>query len=301
MEDKRWHWMLLTAIAPIAWGSTYVVTRQILPADAPLWGGVLRALPAGLVLLLLVRRLPRGSWWWRSAVLGLLNVGGFFVLIYIAGTTLPSATASTLMSTSAAAMLLAGWPLLRQTPRVAAAIGAVAGIVGVAIMLGADASGADPIGVAASVAAMVASSLGFVLTVRWGADIPALTMASWQLVAGAVLLLPIAALVEGAPPALTREQVLGFGYVSLVATAGAYAAWFAGLRRLRAGVVGLIGLLNPLTGVGLGVLVGGEVFGLAQAVGLVIVVGGILLGVLPPRRRRPRIASVRVVAIESRT
>ncbi|HAJ16677.1 MAG TPA: EamA family transporter, partial [Microbacterium sp.] len=42
-------WLLLTAIAPIAWGSTYFVTRQFLPADAPLWGALFRALPAGLI------------------------------------------------------------------------------------------------------------------------------------------------------------------------------------------------------------------------------------------------------------
>ena len=59
-------WVLVTAIAPIAWGSTYFVTHEYLPADAPLWGSVIRALPAGLVLLLIGRRLPRGRWWWRS-------------------------------------------------------------------------------------------------------------------------------------------------------------------------------------------------------------------------------------------
>ena len=106
MEDKRWVWIASTALAPIAWGSGYVVTHAVLPADAPLWGGVLRALPAGLIVLLIARRLPRGSWWWRSLVLGTLNVGGFFVLVYVAGQRLPSGLAATLMSASAASMLL---------------------------------------------------------------------------------------------------------------------------------------------------------------------------------------------------
>jgi len=47
MEDNRlalsWRWMLVTAIAPVAWGSTYVVTRAVLPDEA-LWGAVIRAL-----------------------------------------------------------------------------------------------------------------------------------------------------------------------------------------------------------------------------------------------------------------
>jgi len=278
--------MLVTAIAPIAWGSSYVVTRQLLPPDAPLWGGLLRALPAGLILLLISRRLPRGSWWWRSLVLGALNVGGFFVLIYIAGQRLPSSLAATLMSTSALVMLLFAWVMLRQRPRMIAVLGALVGLVGVAVMLGFGGGPVDPWGVAASIGAMVASSFGYILTVRWGSSIPAITMSSWQLVGGSILLIPVALLVEGAPPALTPSSILGFVYLTVVATAVAYAAWFTGLRRLPAGVVGVVGLLNPVTGVILGVTLAGEAFGLAQGVGLALVLGGILLGSLSPLRKR---------------
>lgn len=285
MEDKRWVWILVTAIAPIAWGSGYVVTRQLLPADVPLWGGVLRALPAGLIVLVLARRLPRGSWWWRSLVLGTLNVGGFFVLVYIAGQRLPSSLAATLMSASAAGMLLFAWLLLHRRPRAAAVVGAAVGLVGVAVMLGFDAEGADVQGVAASLGAMAASSAGFVLTARWGADVPALPMTAWQLIGGSIVLLPAAVLVEGAPPAVTVPSAIGFAYLTLVATALAYVAWFAGLRRLSPGAVGVIGLLNPVTGVVLGVAVAGESFGIPQGVGVTLVLVGIVLGAAPPRRR----------------
>ncbi|MDY0910869.1 DMT family transporter [Microbacterium sp. CFBP9034] len=283
MEDRRWRWILVTAIAPIAWGSTYVVTRNLLPPESPLWGGVLRALPAGLLVLLVARRLPKGSWWWRSLVLGTLNVGGFFVLVYIAGQRLPSGLAATLMSTSAAGMLLFAWLLLHRRPRAAAVAGAGVGLVGVVVMLGVDLGAVDPWGVVASLGAMVASSLGFVLTARWGSDVPALPMTAWQLVGGSLVLLPAALLVEGAPPSLSVPSALGFLYVTLVATALAYAAWFAGLRHLAPGVVGVIGLLNPVTGVALGVVIAGEAFGLPQAVGVVLVLAGIVLGALPPR------------------
>ncbi len=276
--------MLVTAIAPIAWGSSYLVTRQLLPADAPLWGGLLRALPAGLILLALSRRLPTGAWWWRSLVLGVLNVGGFFVLIYIAGQRLPSSLASTLMSTSALVMMLLAWGMLRQRPRLLSVLGALVGLIGVAVMLGFGGGPVDLWGVAASLGAMVASSFGYLLTVRWGSDIPAITMSSWQLVAGSLVLLPLALLVEGAPPALTVSSALGFAYLTLIATAVAYAAWFSGLRHLPAAAVGVVGLLNPVTGVVLGVLIAGEAFGVTQAFGLALVLGGIVFGALPSRR-----------------
>ena len=292
MEDNRLAWALVTAIAPVAWGSTYFVTRQVLPPDAALWGGVIRCLPAGLLVLLLVRRVPRGSWWWRSLVLGTLTVGGLNVLVYIVAQRLPTSLASTLMSTSAAVMLLLSWLLLRQRPRLFAVLGALVGIVGVVVMLGPGAGPVDPWGVIASIGAMLSSSLGFVLTAKWGADadVPPLSMTAWQLIAGSLVVLPFAVIFEGAaPPALDPPALVGFAYVILIATALAYAAWFAGLSRLPGSVVGIVGLLNPVTGVVLGVFLAGEAFGPAQAIGLVLVLGGVLMGVLRPRARVPAV------------
>ena len=288
MEDKSLRWLLLTAIAPIAWGSTYFVTRQFLPADAPLWGALFRALPAGLILLLISRRLPHGVWWWRAAVLGILNVGGFFVLVYVAGQRLPSSVAATVMSASAAAMMLLAWMLRRQRPRVLAAIGAGIGLVGVALLVGVGGEPVDGWGLGAAFAGMLSSSLGFVLTGRWGNEIPGLTMASWQLTMGGLMLLPVALIVDGPPPALTPTSLVGFAYLSLVSTALAFTVWFAGLRRLPAATVGLVGLLNPVTGVALGVFLAGEPFGLAQVAGLALVLTGIVLGAVTPRRARLR-------------
>lgn len=285
METKsRLPWILVTAIAPIAWGSVYFVTRHVLPADAPLWGAVFRALPAAVLLLLVARRLPHGAWWWRSAVLGVLNVGGFFVLIYLAGTLLPTGLAATLMSASAAALMLFAWALLGQRPRLLGVAGALVGIVGVVVMLGAAGSEANGWGVLASLGAMMASSLGFVLTARWGGAIPPVTLASWQLAAGALLLLPFAVIFEGPPSPPTVPQLLGFAYVTVIATAVAYVAWFTGLQRLPAAAVGVVGLLNPVTGVVLGTLLGGEVFGASQLIGVVLVLAGVVLGTLPWRR-----------------
>ncbi|WP_235038158.1 EamA family transporter [Microbacterium sp. 18062] len=295
MEDKWLRWVLVTAMAPIAWGATYVVTRHLLPAEAPLWGSVIRCLPAGLLVLLVARKLPRGAWWWRSALLGVLNVGGFCVLIYIVGQRLPSSLAAALMSSSAAVMMLFAWLLLRQRPRLRAALGALIGIGGVALMLGVGAGEVDGWGVAASIGAMIASSLGFVLTARWGAEVPPLAMTSWQLLAGSLVLLPVAVIVEGAAPVLDPPAVAGFAFVIVVGTAIAYAAWFTGLARLQPAVVGIIGLLNPVTGAVLGVWIGGEVFGPAQIGGLLLVVVGVVLGVVPGRMAfgRRRTAALR--------
>ncbi|HQU87532.1 MAG TPA: hypothetical protein PLC58_03010, partial [Denitromonas sp.] len=45
-----WADALLTALAPIIWGTTYIVTTELLPPDRPLTAALLRVLPAGLLL-----------------------------------------------------------------------------------------------------------------------------------------------------------------------------------------------------------------------------------------------------------
>ena len=271
-------WVLVTAIAPIAWGTTYFVTREFLPAGYPLYGAVIRALPAGILLLLVARARPRGAWWWKAAVLGTLNVGLFFVLLYLTAQLLPSSLASTVMAVSPVALMLLAWPLLGERPRLRAIVGALAGIAGVSLMLLTSAGAVNPLGVLASVAAMSSSAVGFVLTKRWAPTTNVVALTSWQLIAGGLIVLPVAVLLEGAPPLLTGPELAGFAYVSVIATAVAFTAWFAGLRHLRASSVGLIGLLNPVSGVLLGVVAGGEVLGGRQVAGLALVVAGMLIG-----------------------
>jgi probable blue pigment (indigoidine) exporter len=133
-------------------------------------------------------------------------------------------------------------------------------------------------GILASVAALLVSSFGHILTKRWSADADVLASTAWQLTIGGLFLLPAAAVTEGLPPALPPSALFAFGYVALVATALAFAAWFTGLRHLPAGTVGLIGLLNPVTGVLLGTALAAEVLTLQQLCGLILVLAGVILG-----------------------
>lgn len=287
MEDI-WKWRAVTAVAPVAWGSTYYVTHRYLPADAPLYGGALRAVPAGLLLLAWARRLPRGDWWWRAFVLGTLNMGAFFALIYVAAQRLPTSIASTVMATSPVAMMLIAWLLVGERPRRNALAGASLGIAGVSLLL-ATGGDVDLLGVVASVTAMIMSSTGYVLAKRWSGQVDVLALTAWQLLAGGLTLVPLAVIVEGAPPALDRPAALAFVYVSVVATAAAFVAWFSGLRHLPAGTVGLIGLLNPVTGALLGTVVAAEVLTARQLAGLALVLTGVVTGTRAGGRAAPPI------------
>jgi probable blue pigment (indigoidine) exporter len=271
-------WSLVTAIAPIAWGTNYFVTHELLPPGLPLYGAVFRALPAGLLLLAVRRQRPRGSWWWKSLVLGALNTSAFFTLIYVSAQLLPTSLASMIMATSPVALMLLAWLLVAERPTVLALAGAAVGIAGACLMLLTAAVRVDALGVAASVGAMTLSSVGYILAKRWAGEVDVIASTSWQLIAGSLLLIPPAVVVEGAPPTLTGDMLLGFGYVTVVATALAFAAWFTGLKHLPAASVGLIGLLNPVTGVLLGTLLAGDTLTAQQVGGIALVLAGLVLG-----------------------
>lgn len=278
-ENQRW--MLIACYAPIVWGAAYYVTKTFLPADSPIWGAAFRALPAGILLLLVSRKLPQGSWWWRSLVLGSLNMGYFFLAVYIAAVLLPSSTAATVMALGPMVMMLFGWILLRDKPKTLAIIGAGLGFAGVALMVSGSQLEINPLGLLVSASAMFSTSFGSVLTKKWSAQYgrpPLMASTSWQLIAGGVALVVVALIVEGKPPQVGLSELGGYVYLSFFATAIAYLAWFGSLRRLSSGTVGLIGLLNPITGVLVGAMLAGEKITLIQAAGIVLVLTGVLLG-----------------------
>ncbi|KRF34884.1 EamA family transporter [Nocardioides sp. Soil805] len=277
--------ILLTAVAPAAWGTTYIVTEKFLPPDRPLFAALVRALPVGLVLLAWCRRLPRGDWWWKATVMGLCNIGAFFPLIFLAAYHLPGGLAATIQAISPLAVMALAWPLIGERPAAARVGAAVIGLVGVTLLVLRSPDGVTTLGLAGAFGSVLVSALGFVLVKRWTPPVDMLTLVSWQLVVGGIALLPLALLVEGAPPAIDLEAALGYGWIAVVGTGLAYVCWFTGLRAMPAGAVSLIGLVNPVVGTALGVAFAAEAFGWVQALGMALVLGGVLLGQRTARRR----------------
>jgi probable blue pigment (indigoidine) exporter len=277
--------LLVTALTPVVWGTTYAVTTEFLPPDRPLLSATLRALPAGLLLVALTRQLPRGSWWWRSAVLGALNIGVFFALLFVSAYRLPGGMAAVLGA--AQPLLVAGLTVLLLTERVAlrTVLAAVVGAGGVALAVLTAQARLDPIGLLAGLAGTASMALGLVLTKRWGRpDASLLTTTGWQLTAGGLLLAPLALSVEGLPTTLTGTNVAGYAYLSLVGTALAYTIWFRGLERLHAARVSLLGLLSPLVATVIGWAVLGQSLTPIQVLGMLIAFGAVLAGTSAPTR-----------------
>jgi probable blue pigment (indigoidine) exporter len=280
--------LVLSALAPASWGTTYVVTTTLLPADRPLLAATMRALPAGLVLLAVNRRLPTGSWWWKSVVLGMLNFGAFFPLLFFAAYRLPGGVAATIGSVQPLVVALLSLAVLRARPARVLLYAALAGTGGVALLTLTGSARLDPLGVGAMLLATSLMGLAIVLTKRWGQPERPLVMAGWQLTVGGLVLVPLTLGVEGLPSAVTGQNVLGFGYLGIVGTAMAYALWFRGIGRLAPTSLSLLGLTNPLVATLAGLIVLGQTLTGWQITGFAIALGALAVGQTLNRPARER-------------
>lgn len=272
--------LALTGLAPLVWGSTYAVTTEFLPADRPLFTALMRALPAGLLLLAVTRKLPQGEWIWKAGVLGVLNIGAFFPLLFLAAYRLPGGVAGVL---GAAAPLIAlGLATVALNEKITARklVAAIVGMTGVALVVLRASAALDTVGVIAGLLGAASMAAGTVMTKRWGRPegVGPLAMTGWQLTAGGIVLLPLALAVEGMPPALSLTNIGGYLYLGLIGTAAAYAIWFRGLAKADATSVAFLGLLSPLSATVIGWAALGQSLTPLQMLGMVIALGGTLLG-----------------------
>lgn len=287
----RLGWTVLTALAPATWGTTYIVTTHLLPAGHPVFASFMRTLPAGLIALLLARQLPRGSWWWKSFVLGGLNMAAFFPLLFVSAQRLPGGVAATLGAAQPLIVTVLAVAVLRERLSVWRVIWGAVGVIGVGLVVLGPGAGIDLLGVVAGLAGALAMATGVILTKKWSLPpgTSAMALAGWQLSAAGLLLMIPGLVVEGPPPVITVHGWLGYGWLGLMGALISYSLWFAGIRRLPVTSTALLGLLSPLVAAALGVLLAHEHLGWAQGLGFVIALAAMLCGQLPaPAIRRVR-------------
>lgn len=269
---------LLAAAAPAIWGSTYIVTTELLPAGYPLTVSMLRALPAGLILLVLVRELPPRAWLFRLLVLGALNFTIFWGALFVAAYRLPGGVAATLGSIQPLVVLLMAHLVLGAALSLRGLAAALAGILGVALLIMGPDAALDTVGVAAALVGAGSMAAGVVLTRKWQPPVSPLTFTAWQLTAGGLLLAPLALMLEPAFPLPTAKTLAGLAWLGLIGAALTYYLWFRGIARLGPAAVTGFGFLSPLSAVVLGWLVLGQQLTGLQGLGALIVLASVWQG-----------------------
>lgn len=280
---------MLTAIAPAVWGSTYIVTTEWLPSGHPLFASLVRALPAGLLAIALTRALPTGAWWWKSAVLGMLNIGAFFPLLFMAAYHLPGGVAATLGAAQPLVVAILVVAILSEPFSAWRLSWGIVGIIGVALVVLRSTATLDAVGVITGLLSAVSMGFGVTLTKKWGraTGVPAMGLAGWQLTAGGLFLLPITLLFEGVPTTIDVTALTGYAWLGLVGGLLAYTLWFSGIGRLPVASVAVLGLLSPLVAATLGALLLKENLGVLQMVGFALALTAIAAGQITPNRKPP--------------
>lgn len=282
---------LRTLAAPIAWGTTYLAVTELLAGQSPLLVAAGRVAPAAMLLLVVARRTdwwrPVGREWSRTAALALANFGCFFPLLTVAIQRLPGGVAAAMGGLQPLLVTALAWPVLGERPRPRVlAVGAAAALGVTLVVIGPGAT-FDPLGAAAALGANVSFAAGVVLTRRSGPPAHRIAAAGWQLVVASAVLVPLALVVDGAPTPPTTMTVLGYLYLSVVATGGAFLLWFHGIARLPVAAPPLLGLAAPVTGAALGWIVLGQSLSPVQILGFVVTVGAIAHGATSAARITP--------------
>lgn len=276
---------LSAAAATILWGFTYIVSTMLLPHN-PLLIGAVRALGGALVLLLLARQRPPAGWWDKLIILGTLNAGLFFGLLFIAAMRLPGGVAAIFQALGPLCVILMGWGILGVRPTLLKIASVLIGVAGVSLVVLKGDAGLDLIGVAAALGSALSLALGGILINKWGKPpMPMLAFTGWQLLIAGVELSVVALLAQDIPDAVTGAHVLGFAILAILLTALPFVLWFKAIASAGAVVVAPFFLLVPITAFVLDALVKGFIPTAYQVVGAIIVVAGLLLSQWTPRAR----------------
>jgi drug/metabolite transporter (DMT)-like permease len=265
------------------WGAAFLFFRVAAPELGPVWTAELRVAVAGLALAAFTGRSAWAAA--RRQPVAFLIVGATFsaipfTLLAFATLSLPASLASLLMATTPlfTAIVSAAW--LRQRVTKGVAIGLGVGFGAVVFLLGGSPVELGPATILAFVAGMGAALsyavAGTFVRRRLGGVAP-LDLATGQLLAAAVILLPVA-IATGIPTGLPSPAASGsIVAMGIVSTAIAWPVYFRISARTSATAASSSTFLVPMFGILWGGLILGESVGAELLAGFGLVIVSIVL------------------------
>lgn len=280
MSLLEWSMLLLLALV---WGGTFFFAAVAVVEVPPMTIAFIRVAGGAAILLLVLRvmgvSMPRDrSVWAAFLFMGLMNNAIPFSLIFWAQTELASGVASILNAMMPVFTVIAAHFLTTDERMTGARLlGVLLGFFGVAVLIGTPVGG-SLLAHLAILAAGVSYSFASIFGKRFGRlGVKPMATATGQLVASAVLLFPVAMLVEqpwtnAFPSNAAVVSLLGMVVFS---TALAYFLYFRILSTAGATNTALVTLLIPAFAIVLGVVFLDEVLTLQQFAGMLIIATGL--------------------------
>lgn len=286
--------MLLAATVAVLWGFNFVVIDWGMDGIPPLLFVALRFAVVGLAVFFV----PRPTASWRVVVgVGLFMSLGQFGLLYTSmAMGLQPGLAALLLQAQAVFTIVIAAGVLRERPTVPQIVGILIGIVGLSIVAVGRGGSAPLLAVALCLLGAMSWGVGNVISRsagrvngpgRWGA----LSLTAWS-----ALVVPIPAL--GLSLALEGPDAIGAGlaafgwrpvlstlYTAILCTLVGYAIFNSLLARNASAAVVPWPLLAPVVAMIAAALLLGQVPTPGEAVGGALLVGGVLVTTVRPRRR----------------
>lgn len=292
-------WVLLGLLSLI-WGASFLSIRIVLDELPPLTVVAHRVGWAALALWLLVlgqgRALPRDPGvWWAFLGMGLLNnVLPFTLMAWGQLHISTGLTAILNAGTAVFGVLLAALFLADERLTVQRMVGVGLGLIGVTIALGLS-NLADFDITALGQLAVVAGTVSYACAGVWArkrlSGVDPGVAAAGMLLGAAVVMVPLAWAIEGAPSLILSPATWGgIGYMSIIATALAYLLYYRVLEMAGSGNVLLCTLLIPPVAIVLGAVVRDESLPANAYLGFAVLAAGLLVLNAKPRangQRRP--------------
>lgn len=274
--------IVLLLLTMVAWGSTFVVTKELIRFWPPFTLALVRVAIGSLVLLPLAlarhRRAVRLPW--RTILfMGLIGVALYYIAFNVAMLYTSASQGALVQSCIPAMTALVAVVWLRERASLLRWLGIALSVIGVMIVFSGNAAGG-------SSSALLGNALMFASVVCWAiytslakrvAGFDSLVITVCVTGTGAVLLLPLSVYeiaTAGLQP-LPPVGWLGVLYLGGVASGVAYLLYNASLRHLDASEVGVYTNLIPVVGVLTGVVMLGEPLSMRAIVGGAVVMSGV--------------------------
>ena len=260
---------------------------------APYWGAGLRFVLAAAVSLALVALfrigLPRGRALRGAALYGLFQFGGSFGLAYYALVRIHAGLGQTLLALVPLATLLVAVAQRQERLRVAAAVGAVVAVGGVAVMSRASVAGSlPPLSLLAILGSVFCFAEAAVLVRRLPAVQP-FAMNAVGMTSAALLLVVIAA-IKREPFAIPRrmETWIAIGYIVAIGSVVVFALALLVLRYWEASRYAYLFVIVPPVTIAVSAWLLDEPVGWPLVLGGLLILAGVYIGALRPARLAAR-------------
>ena len=274
--------MLMGLAFALMWSSAFTSARIIVEFAPPLMALSLRFFVSGLMGVGLAfvlgqnARLTRQQWT-GVIIFGVCQNALYLGLNFVAMQTIEASLAAIIASTMPLLVAVSGWVIFGHKVKALGLAGLIAGVAGVALIMGARLNGGvDLTGLIMCSVAVISLTVATMAVMGASSGGNILMIVGLQMLVGSAMLAGPALALDTWDVEWNTALIIAFAYTTLVPGLLATWVWFVLVGRIGAVKASTFHFLNPFFGVVVAAIILGERIGLLDILGVAIIAGGIL-------------------------